>query len=119
MNKALLKSYVTGLYAKYVGDLKLSNHFVSDKRLQEFVADLDQSGMLLDEFNWSEWYDNSYMVDRPEYIGDASLYECRLLLTAMARIDKFSPGVLSNMRRQGVLFAIIERFQTLKCQEAV
>ncbi|MCL1137096.1 DUF6508 domain-containing protein [Shewanella pneumatophori] len=113
MNNMTSNGYSNNLYAKYVADLKLGNHIVSDMRLQEFVADLEQCGMLLDEFDWDEWYQNSHMLDRPEYIGDASMYECQLLLTAMARIDRFSPGVLSNMRRQGVLLAIIERFQTL------
>ncbi|MCL1145839.1 DUF6508 domain-containing protein [Shewanella sp. 10N.261.52.F9] len=113
MNKNTSKGYTPNLYAKYASDLKLDNQNVSDMRLQEFVTDLDRCGMLLDEFEWDEWYQNSHMVDRPEYIGDASIYECQLLLTAMSRIDRFSPGILSNMRRQGVLLAIIERFQIL------
>lgn len=54
------------------------------------------------------------MVDRPEYIADASLYECRLLLSAMVRLERFSPGVLQNMRRQGVMLALLERMQQLQ-----
>nr|WP_220768757.1 DUF6508 domain-containing protein [Shewanella sp. MBTL60-007] len=119
MNNSILQGYVTSLYSKYVSDLKLGEHHVSDKRLQEFVADLNKAGLLLESFNWSEWYQNSYMVDRPEYIADASFYECQLLLTAMARIDRFSPGILSNMRCQGVLIAILDRFQSLYYQKAV
>ncbi|ABZ76965.1 conserved hypothetical protein [Shewanella halifaxensis HAW-EB4] len=119
MDNSILQGYVTDIYAKYANDLKLGNHFVSDKRLQEFVADLEKSDILLETFDWDQWYQNSHMVDRPEYIADASFYECQLLLTAMSRIDKFSPGILSNMRCQGVLVAIIERLQSLYFKRAV
>lgn len=119
MNNSMLQGYFTNLYAKYVSDLKLGDHYVSDIRLQEFVTDLNKADILLESFNWDEWYQNSHMVDRPEYIADASFYECQLLLTAMARIDRFSPGILSNMRCQGVLIAILERFQSLYYQKAV
>ncbi|QQX82133.1 hypothetical protein JK628_10155 [Shewanella sp. KX20019] len=113
MNNSIMKSHATGLYKEYANDLLIGNHFVSDKRLQDFVADLAREGLLLESFKWDEWYNNSYMVDRPEYIADATLYECQLLVTAMARLDRFSPGVLSNMRRQGVLNAIAKRFKVL------
>ncbi|BDA61012.1 hypothetical protein NUITMVS1_24750 [Shewanella xiamenensis] len=53
-------------------------------------------------------------MDKPAYIGDASVAQCRLLLTAMTRLEVFSPGVLENMRRQGVLLAIMERLQCLE-----
>ncbi|GIU47043.1 hypothetical protein TUM4438_24830 [Shewanella sairae] len=119
MNNMDLQNFTARLYTQYINDLKLTSRFVSDTRLHELFADLDAAGVLLADFNWDEWYQNSHMVDRPEYIGDASFYECQLLLTAMARIDRFSPGVLSNMRRQGVLLAIIERFQTLYYQKAM
>ncbi|MFT5788313.1 MAG: hypothetical protein ACI8SJ_000416 [Shewanella sp.] len=113
MNNSTIQSHVAGLYNEYAKDLVIGNHVVSDKRLQDFVADLGREGLLLESFKWDEWYNNSYMVDRPEYIADATLYECQLLVTAMSRLDRFSPGVLSNMRRQGVLNAIAERFKVL------
>ena len=119
MNNSTVQGYLSSLYTQYANDLKLGEHFVSDKRLQEFVTDLETSGILLGQFNWDEWYQNSHLVDRPEYIADASFYECQLLLTAMARIDRFSPGILSNMRCQGVLIAILQRFQTLHYKEAI
>ncbi|WP_028766919.1 MULTISPECIES: DUF6508 domain-containing protein [Shewanella] len=113
MNKLIANGYSSQLYANYAADLKLANHQVSDLRLQEFVVDIEQCGLMLTQFNWDDWYQNSHLIERPEYIADASLYECRLLLTAMARIDRFSPGILSNMRRKGVLIAIVERLQAL------
>lgn len=119
MNNSTIQSHTTGLYKEYAQDLVIGNHFVSDKRLQEFVADLDRDGLLLESFKWDEWYNKSYMVDRPEYIADATLYECQLLVTAMSRLDRFSPGVLSNMRQQGVLNAIVERFRTLSFQPEI
>ncbi|MGS0825485.1 DUF6508 domain-containing protein [Shewanella sp. 0m-8] len=119
MKSSILQGYLASLYSKYATDLKLGVHYVSDLRLQEFVADLEADGILLTSFDWAEWYQNSYMVDRPECIAEASFYECQLLLTAMARIDSFSPGILSNMRCQGVLIAIVERFQSLNYHAAV
>ena len=119
MNNTILKGSLASLYSKYAAEFKLGKQDVSDTRLQEFVADLEADGILLTSFDWDEWYQYSYMVDRPEYIADASFYECQLLLTAMARIDRFSPGILTNMRCQGVLIAIIERSQSLNYQAAV
>lgn len=117
MREMNFQAYSTNLYSQYADDLKPDNQLVSDRRLQEFVIEMDSKGMLLDEFDWDEWYQNSHMLERPEYIGDASVYECQLLLTAMARIDRFSPGILSNMRRKGVLIAIVERLQELDYQK--
>ncbi|WOT03826.1 DUF6508 domain-containing protein [Shewanella youngdeokensis] len=113
MENASINGHSASLYNKYAHDLVSGDHDVSDKRLQNYVAELASLGLILETFKWDEWYSNSYMVDRPEYIAEATLYECQLLVTAMARLDRFSPGVLSNMRRQGVLNAIALRFKVL------
>ncbi|RTR32105.1 DUF6508 domain-containing protein [Shewanella atlantica] len=104
--------HTSSLYAKYVNDLACGERPISVCRIQEFTDDLAKSSMLLSEFQWDDWYHNSHLVDRPEYIADATLHECKLLLTAMTRLERFSPGVLDNMRRRGVLLAIIERFNS-------
>ncbi|WP_076409423.1 DUF6508 domain-containing protein [Shewanella sp. UCD-KL12] len=106
---ALITRHTSNLYTKYVGNFACGEKPVSVCKLQEFLADLSKSELLLTDFKWDEWYHNSHLVDRPEYIADASLYECQLLLTAMVRLEKFSPGVMDNMRRQGVVIAILER----------
>ncbi|ABV37292.1 conserved hypothetical protein [Shewanella sediminis HAW-EB3] len=111
MNHQFLK-HTSSLYAKYVNDLACGERPISVCRINEFMDDLAKSSMLLSEFKWADWYQNSHLVDRPEYIADATLHECKLLLTAMTRLERFSPGVMDNMRRQGVLLAIIERFNS-------
>ncbi|GGI76615.1 DUF6508 domain-containing protein [Shewanella gelidii] len=102
---------------QYIDEFRSGNNIVAQGRIQDFIEDVAQEGLLLTQFDWADWYQNSHLVDRPEYIASASRYECMLLLTAMTRLERFSPGVLDNMRRKGVLIAIIERLQTLNKQK--
>ncbi|MGI2214092.1 DUF6508 domain-containing protein [Shewanella oncorhynchi] len=102
-----------GLYTKYLKDFTAGDVILSHERMLEFINDLTTQGWLLANFTWDYWYNNSYLVDKPAYIRDASIAQCKLLLTAMTRLEVFSPGVLENMRRQGVLLAIVERLQSL------
>ena len=103
-----------GLYTKYLKDFTAGDASLHRDRMLEFISDLTAQGWLLANFTWDYWYNNSYLVDKPAYIRDASVAQCRLLLTAMTRLEVFSPGVLENMRRQGVLLAIMERLQCLE-----
>ncbi|ACA86218.1 DUF6508 domain-containing protein [Shewanella woodyi] len=109
----LLLNHTSALYAKYVSDLACGERALSVFKMHEFIDELAENSLLLTDFNWDDWYHNSHLVDRPEYIADASLHECQLLLTAMTRLEQFSPGVMDNMRRSGVLLAIMERFNCL------
>lgn len=101
------------LFSQYFKDFTCGETHVSASRMAEFMADLDTYGLLLANFSWKDWYHHSHLVDRPEYIAQATAYECMLLLTAMTRLEKFSPGVMENMRRQGVLHAILQRFTNI------
>ncbi|MCS6154749.1 hypothetical protein G3465_17885 [Shewanella baltica] len=102
-----------GLYTKYLKDFTAGDVILSHERMLEFINDLTTQGWLLANFTWDYWYNNSYLVDKPAYIREASIAQCKLLLTAMTRLEVFSPGVLENMRRQGILLAIVERLQSL------
>ncbi|MFB2718517.1 DUF6508 domain-containing protein [Shewanella xiamenensis] len=102
------------LYTKYLKDFTVGDAILHRDRMLEFINDLTTQGWLLANFTWDYWYNNSYLVDKPAYIQEASVTQCRLLLTAMTRLEVFSPGVLENMRRQGVLLAIMERLQCLE-----
>lgn len=104
----------SGLYTKYLKDFTAGDVSLHRDRMLEFISDLTSQGWLLANFTWDYWYNNSYLVDKPAYIRDASVAQCRLLLTAMTRLEVFSPGVLENMRRQGILLAIMERLQCLE-----
>ncbi|WP_394203643.1 DUF6508 domain-containing protein [Shewanella waksmanii] len=109
----------SSLYSRYADLFLQGDKLVCITQFQQFVVELEQNDILLDELNWDEWYEHSHFVDRPEYIADATWYQCLLLLTAMARLEKFSPGVIDNYRRQGVLIAIITRMQSLSMSIAV
>ncbi|MEI8603127.1 DUF6508 domain-containing protein [Shewanella sp. PP-Sp27a-2] len=102
-----------GLYTKYLKDFTAGDVILSHERMLEFINDLTTQGWLLANFTWDYWYNNSYLVDKPAYIREASIAQCKLLLTAMTRLEVFSSGVLENMRRQGILLAIVERLQSL------
>lgn len=102
------------LYTKYLKDFTVGDAILHRDRMLEFINDLTTQGWLLANFTWDYWYNNSYLVDKPAYIQEASVTQCRLLLTAMTRLEVFSPGVLENMRRQGILLAIMERLQCLE-----
>ena len=107
-----------GLYTKYCQDFTAGEANVSHGRMLEFIHDLTTEGWLLGNFNWDYWYNNSYLVAKPDYIRDATIAQCQLLLTAMTRLEVFSPGVLENMRRQGILLAIVERLQNLNVSKS-
>ncbi|QLE85316.1 hypothetical protein FLM48_09595 [Shewanella sp. Scap07] len=110
---------ISPLYSRYADLFLQGDKPVCVSQFQQFVAELEQQGVLLPHLNWDEWYEHSHFVDRPDYIADATWYQCQLLLTAMARLEKFSPGVIDNYRRQGVLIAIVSRMQTLAMGVAV
>ncbi|QFU22418.1 hypothetical protein FM038_009800 [Shewanella eurypsychrophilus] len=116
--KQLFTHQTSNLYAKYVNILACGEKPISVCKIQEFTDDLAKSHLLLSDFKWDEWYQNSHLVDRPDYIADATLHECQLLLTAMTRLECFSPGVMDNMRRQGVLIAILERYNNFSMKLA-
>lgn len=107
------------LYQKYVSDFEKGDHPVCKYKLLEFCQELEALGLLLSQFDWTYWYSSCHLVDKPDYILDATYKECQFLLTAMVRLERFSPGVLENMRRQGVLLAIIERLQALTLKHAI
>ena len=116
--KLSVSNHTSNLYAKYVNILACGDKPISVCKLQEFTQDLAKSQLLLNDFKWDDWYQNSHLVDRPEYIADASLHDCQLLLTAMTRLERYSPGVMDNMRRQGVLIAILERYNNFSMKLA-
>ncbi len=107
-----IKSQVA--FSQYFKEFTCGENRVSANRMAQFIDDLHHHGLILKQFSWSDWYHHSHLVDRPEYIADATAHECMLLLTAMTRLEKFSPGVMENMRRQGVLHAILQRFNAIE-----
>lgn len=105
----IMSVQIAALYAEYAKHFTQGEHLVCSSKLHDFTEQLQECGLLLERLDWSDWYQNSHLIDRPEYIGDASLQECQLLLTAMTRLERFSTGLLDNMHHQGVLLAILER----------
>ena len=111
--KRVISLQIAKLYSQYGMQFargEHTNHYIS---MQAFIEQLTEQGLLLDSLNWQEWYQNAHLVDKPDYIKEASFHQCHLLLTAMSRLERFSHGVLENMHRQGGLLAILERLNVL------
>jgi hypothetical protein len=107
------------LYQKYGDDFVAGDAKLPNGRMTEFCHDLEREGLLLGNFNWHLWYPASHLLDNPAAIVTASFNQCQILLCAMLRLERFSPGVLENMRRRGVLLAILARLYTLTLSQAV
>lgn len=82
--------------------------------VEAFVA------MLYDEqvvvgFDWPGWMDERgrELVDSRELLADASLEDCRRLLAALVRADRFSEGALLGAFEDGLVDAILARVDVL------
>ncbi|MCG9736850.1 DUF6508 domain-containing protein [Shewanella insulae] len=111
--KRTISMQIADLYSQYAKQFALGEPRSDQMTMQGFVKQLAERGLLFDNLSWQEWYRHVHLVDKPDYIREASFYQCKLLLTAMSRLEQFSRGVMENMRRQGVLLAILERLNVL------
>lgn len=71
-------------------------------------------------FDWSGWLDEGgrQLAEDPERLVTASLEECRMLLTAHVRADRFMDGHLLAVLTNGHLLAILDRIGELTESEA-
>ncbi|WP_281213380.1 DUF6508 domain-containing protein [Shewanella insulae] len=111
--KRTISMQIADLYSQYAKQFALGEPKSDQMTMQGFMKQLAERGLLFENLSWQEWYRHVHLVDKPDYIREASFYQCKLLLTAMSRLEQFSRGVMENMRRQGVLLAILERLNVL------
>lgn len=107
-----------GLYQPYLAWLAAGEHEQASGDTKAFIDQLRRAKLELDDFDWKAWYDRTHLVDKPDYLAQASLLDCRVIISAMLRLERFSPGVVENLRRQGVLCALMARLDTLLQPEA-
>lgn len=107
-----LLRHTSFFYERFGNCLKKSgSEFLCNKK--DFEKELESRDLLLISFRWEDWYNHSHFIDRTDYISDATLFECQLILTAIIRLERFSPKTLDNMRRLGVLKAVMDRLSWL------
>ncbi|QSX28688.1 hypothetical protein JYB88_10355 [Shewanella cyperi] len=94
--------------------LAAGEHGCEPGLLRQVVELLERTGILIEEFDWQDWYRNQHLLDCPERIAAANAQQCRQLLSALARLERYSHGVLAHMRRRGVLLALLERLWQLE-----
>lgn len=102
-----------GLYRPFMSWLAAGEHELSGADAGEFISALKASSLEQVGFDWKDWYERTHLVDKPAYLEQASLHDCRVILSAMLRLERFSPGVVENLRRQGVLCALMARLDAL------
>lgn len=102
-----------GLYRPFLSWLAAGEHELSGGDASAFLSALRASSLELVGFDWKDWYERTHLVDNPTYLETASLHDCRVILSAMLRLERFSPGVVENLRRQGVLCALMARLDAL------
>jgi len=71
-----------------------------------------QEGWILDGFDWPEWAQSDEFKDifsKPEALAEASAYQLAMLLTALARKERFCEGTMSSACSDGLLARITHR----------
>lgn len=71
-------------------------------------------------FDWPTWSNEGrgrVLVKQPAAIADASLEECRMLLTTHVRADRFAQGRLRGVLSDGTMTRILERIRTVLARE--
>ena len=111
MNNSLLR-HASFFYATFGNCLETSGSSLLCNK-KHFEKELESRNFLLVSFRWEDWYNHSHFIDRTDYISDATLFECQLILTAIIRLERFSPKTLDNMRQLGVIKAVMDRLSWL------
>ena len=71
-----------------------------------------QEGWILDGFDWPEWAqtdESKNLVSKPEALAKASADQLAMLLTALARKERFCEGTMASACSDGLLAGITQR----------
>lgn len=82
--------------------------------VKAFIACLYDTQVIADA-DWTTWLEDGGRVlyDDPEQLGRATLEQCRMLLIAHIRADRFTDGHLLSILQDGHLVAILTRIREL------
>jgi hypothetical protein len=66
-------------------------------------------------FDWSTWIQErgNELWEHPQRLAEASLEDCRMLLAAHVRADRFSEGHLLQALEDGHIVSVLQRVATL------
>lgn len=82
----------------------------SSGAVDEFVDMVYRTGWVDMTFDWTAWEEGrALFLDDQNRIASATPSELRKLITAIARMDRFSEGYLNNRLEDGTLQAIVIR----------
>jgi hypothetical protein len=113
-----------GFNAGHVVDAELQDdgayswpYAAPSETLAAFVRTLYDS-RVVESFDWPGWMraNGQTLMADPGAIANASLEDCRRLLAAYVRGDRFNDGLLISVAESGVLVAILERIRELTQQ---
>ena len=81
---------------------------------EAFISCLYETGIVTGA-DWKTWLEEGgvSLYRNPERLATATLEECRILLIAHVRNDRFVEGHLLSILRDGHLVAVLERIQAL------
>ncbi|MGE0733128.1 MAG: DUF6508 domain-containing protein [Alphaproteobacteria bacterium] len=76
---------------------------------QKLLAQIRNAGLLVAGFDWAAWSGRNSYLDDPNSIDTADREDCRRLLTALIRGDRFNEGLLFNAFESGLLRRLVDR----------
>ena len=82
--------------------------------VNEFVQELYELEVVA-PFDWGTWIQErgNELREDPQRLAEASLEECRMLLSAHVRADRFTEGHLLHAFESGHIVAILDRVRAL------
>ena len=80
---------------------------------RNFLAMLRDARLIIPSFDWVAWDRRGRYMDNPATVADASFDDCRKLLTALVRGDRFNEGLLLEAFDSGLLRRLIDRMAAL------
>ncbi|MGM0819324.1 MAG: ADP-ribosylglycohydrolase family protein, partial [Actinomycetota bacterium] len=82
---------------------------------RDLLRDLDEVGVVA-PFDWSAWLQHrgEALLDDASALSDASLEDCRRLLAALARSDRFVEGAWDAALERGTVQAVLGRVAALR-----
>ena len=89
-------------------------HITLAPQARAFIACLHDTQVIADA-DWSSWLEHGgrALYDDPEVLARATLEQCRMLLIAHVRADRFTDGHLLSILHDGHLVAILTRIREL------
>ena len=80
--------------------------------LRKFIRGVHERNIIID-FDWVEWKDTVPFFENPELVKNISMTDCRKMLTAHVRANRFVGGYLAYSIEAGEVTSILRRMRDL------